>query len=286
MKRLAVLIFLILNVMACRAEQPLSPTEVGITWSSNLPEEPEDPVWAEAPVHVAALLLQDMVEPRLMEVSTRQVRVQAITDGSRMAVRMAWDDLSGDDLPGIGRFADACAIQFPEAAGPDVPAPQMGEEGKRVEIAYWSAAWQAVDEGRPDEIQQLYPGAAVDHYPFEAASLEPGSADQKELESAYSPARALGNRMGLTQNRAVQDLIASGPGTLHPAPETVSEGKGRRTDHGWQVVIRRPLPRYLSAGSMGQIAVAVWQGSNQEAGARKMRSGWIPLYLETRHEDP
>ncbi len=285
MKRIALLMIILLAV-ACQPSQPLSPTEVRVTWRTTLPEDPDDPAWGQAPVHVAALLLQDMVEPRLMEVSTREVRVQAITDGSQMTVRMEWSDPSGDDLPGIGRFSDACAIQLPEKAGPDVPAPQMGEAAKRVEIAYWSAAWQAVADGRPDEIQQLYPGAAVDHYPFEAASLEPGSAGQNELESAYSPARALGNRMGLTQNRAVQDLIASGPGTLHPAPETVSEGKGRRTDQGWEVVIRRPLPRYLTPGGMGQIAVAVWQGSKQEAGARKMRSGWIPLYLETRHEDP
>lgn len=276
---------LTLAAFGCGADQPVSPSEVRITWQATLPEAPDDTAWRQTPVHVASLLLQDMVEPRLMQVSTREARVQAVTDGAHVAIRLEWIDPSADDLPGISRFSDACAVQMPQSSGPDVPAPQMGETGKTVEIAYWSAAWQAAAAGRPDNIKELYPGATVDHYPFEAPSLEPDSAAQQELESAYSPARALGNNLGLTRSRAVQDLLADGPGTLRPAPETVSEGRGMRTADGWAVVIRRPLPRYLTPGNLSQIAVAIWQGSNDEVGARKMRSGWIPLHLEERHAD-
>ena len=40
---------------------------------------------------------------------------------------------------------------------PTVPAPQMGEAGRSVEITYWSAAWQAIVDGRGDTIQDVYP---------------------------------------------------------------------------------------------------------------------------------
>jgi hypothetical protein len=35
--------------------------------------------------------------------------------------------------------------------------------------------------GRDDSIQALYPNATVDHYPFEAPSLEPGSDARREM---------------------------------------------------------------------------------------------------------
>jgi hypothetical protein len=40
---------------------------------------------AEVPVHVATLVLQDIVEPRLLTASTPTLRVQAISDGHRVA---------------------------------------------------------------------------------------------------------------------------------------------------------------------------------------------------------
>jgi hypothetical protein len=36
----------------------------------------------------------------------------------------------------------------------------------------------------------------------------------------------------------------------------------------------------VGPGGRGQVAFAVWQGSNQEAGSRKMRTGWVPLVVE------
>jgi hypothetical protein len=45
------------------------------------------------------------------------------------------------------------------------------------------------------------------------------------------------------------------------------------------VVITRPLPAGLTPKSPSQIAFAVWEGSRQEAGARKMRTGWIPISI-------
>lgn len=245
-----------------------------------LPADPADPSWAKVPAHHAGLILQDLVEPRLLEPSTAEVVVRAMTDGSKIAFRLEWVDEAADDVQAPGRFTDACAVQLPAVVSADVPAPQMGEPGRPVEITFWRASWQAVVDGRGDSIRDLYPGASVDHYPFEAASIAPASAQQEAMALRYAPARAVRNPMAGPRERPVEDLVAAGPGTLEPAPTQLSEGRGRRTGAGWSVVLSRPLPKGLAPGSRSQVAFAVWQGGKGEAGARKMRSPWIPLFVE------
>ena len=253
--------------------------EVAAIRAQGLPLEPIDAAWNTAPEHAAKLLLQDLVDPRLMQASTSEVLVRALTNGTDIAFRLEWADASQDDLPGPGRFLDACAIQIPAAIEGDLADPQMGQDGKPVEIAYWRADWQASVNGRPDTIRSLYPNATVDHYPFEAAALEPGSPAQEEMAKRYAPAAAAGNRRVGPSDVSVEDLIAEGPGTLSPAPRNVSRGKGVRTTQGWSVVFIRPLPTGLGPRVRTNIAFAVWEGSHNEAGARKMRTGWILLAL-------
>jgi hypothetical protein len=271
----------VLAASAAYAAQSAATAEVVAARRSTVPATPDDKAWHDAPVYTAALLLQDMVEPRLLEASTEKVDVRAITDGSRIAFLLEWADPTKDDLPGVGRFSDACAVQLPVTISADLPAPQMGEAQRPVEITYWRAFWQSSVDGREDTIKALYPNATVDHYPFEAASLTPGSEAQREMAERYAPARALDNPMAGPRQRPVQDLIAEGPGTIRPAPETRSEGRGVHTDKGWAVVLSRPLPAGLDAGTRTQVAFAVWQGAHQEAGSRKMRSVWVPLALAT-----
>lgn len=280
MRRIAFAAFAV--ALASCSRTPTFAPEVVAVPAPVLPSDPADRAWEAFPVHRAPMLLQDLVEPRLMTPSTAEVRVRAASDGSRVAFRIEWDDASKEDLPGPAKFADACAVQLPARTEPDVPAPQMGEIGKPVEIAQWRATWQAVVDGRPDDIHALYPGAATPHYPFDAASLPPGSPDQVAMAQRYAPARALGNAMAGPRKQPVEDLVAEGPGSLHPAPKAISEGKGSRTPTGWAVVISRPLPAGLSPGGRTQVAFAVWQGDAGEVGARKMRTAWTPMKLEGR----
>ena len=267
------------TLTACRQPPPPA-TEVVMAAAPGLPADPADAAWQSAPEYVAKLQLQDIVEPRLMKPSTAEVRVRAMQNGKDMAVRLEWIDATRNDMPGDAKFYDACAIQVLAKVEPSLPAPQMGEPGHSVEIAYWNAGWQATVDGRGDSIKDIYPNAAVDHYPFEAPSLQKGSQEQREMEARYSPARALGNNMAGPRQSPVQDLIAEGPGTLTPAKATTSEGKGRHTDTGWSVTIKRRLPQGVSAQVRSQIALAIWDGSQQEVGSRKMRTGWIPLSMQ------
>lgn len=271
-----------LAVVGCRQAPPAPTSEVVAMTRSSLPSGPTDPVWNEFPVHVAPLLLQDLVEPRQLAPTTREVRVRAASDGVKVAFRLEWTDATRDDRPGPARFSDACAVQVPAKIDRDVPAPQMGEAGRAVEITLWRASWQAVVDGRGDSIRDLYPRASVDHYPFEAASLEKDAQAKGEMALRYAPARALGNSMAGPRRNPVEDLVAEGPGTLSRARETRSSGKGERTESGWSVVIVRPMPTGLAPGNRSQVAFAVWEGSHQEGGSRKMRTGWIPLSLKAQ----
>jgi len=260
-----------------RAAPP--PVEVTVTSvAGTLPADPGDARWNEASEFPAAMIPQDMVEPRQLAATTLEVRVKALTDGARIAFRLEWNDPGKDDLPMPAHFTDACAVQVPAKVTADVPAPQMGEPGRAVEIAYWRASWQAVVDGRGDTIQELYPNAKPDHYPFEAHSLPEGSDARREMEARYAPARSLGNRMAGPRDRPVEDLVAEGPGTLAPAGSTDSAGKGLRTSQGWSVVISRRMPNGLAPDKRSQVAFAVWAGEHGEIGARKMRTGWIPLH--------
>jgi hypothetical protein len=269
-------------VLACSRgpERALSPAEVRAVKASRLPAGPDDPAWAGAPVHPAPLMPQDVVEPRLLAPSTTTVDVQALTDGTSVAFRLTWAVPARSDraLPAV--FSDACAVQLPAATGPEVPNPMMGEAGRPVEISYWRATWQATVDGRPDTLAALYPNAKVDHYPFDSASLAPGSPEQLAMAKRYAPARAVGNTMAGPRDRPVQDLVALGPGTLRPAERAISSGAGKATPTGWSVVIVRPLPAGVRPGGRSQVAFAVWVGARGEVGSRKMRSGWIPLALE------
>jgi hypothetical protein len=263
-----------------RTQRPVSATEVKAPAAAKLPTTPDDPAWRTAPVHVAQLLLQDVVEPRQLAPTTASLEAQALTDGKSIAFRLAWAAPARSDAVTPSTFSDSVAVQLPAGPGADVPNPMMGEEGKPVEITYWRAAWQAMVDGRPDTVAALYPNSRVDTYPFESPSLAPGSPEQLAMARRYAPARALANPMAGPRTSPVQDLVATGPGTLRPAEKTVSSGTGKPTPGGWAVVIVRPLPAGVRPGARSQVAFAVWQGQKREVGARKMRTGWIPLAVE------
>lgn len=273
-----VMVVALVAAAACR-RGPEMTGEVVAVMAPQAPLDPADPAWDRAPERLEPLLLQDLVEPRLVAASTPDVRVRAIATSTEIAFRLEWPDATTDDLPGAGRFIDSCAVQVPQRADANAPDPQMGQEGKGVQISFWRADWQATVDGRGTEIQDLYPNATVDHYPFRAPSLEPGSDAAAQMARRYAPADAAGNRRGGERTSPVEDLVAEGPGSLRPAGTSSARGRGIRTATGWAVVIVRPLPEGLSPTGRTQVAFAVWEGAHKEAGARKMRSGWVGLSI-------
>jgi hypothetical protein len=251
--------------------------EVVSAQSTKLTLEPLDAAWNGLPEHVAKLLPQDLVEPRVLKPTTPEVRVRSLQNGAEIAFRLEWVDANVNDLPGMGRFLDGCAVQIPSRIEANAPDPQMGQAKRPVEVTFWRADWQASVNGRKDDLQALYPNTTVDHHPFNAKPLAPGSPEQKQMAMRYAPAEAVGNRRVGPRESPVEELVAEGPGSLAPAASPTSRGRGVRTKDGWTVVLARRYPTGLSAKTRTQVAFAVWDGSQHEVGARKMRTGWIPL---------
>lgn len=278
---LLVALLLSLAIAGCK-KAPVESTEVIAIPVAQLPSGPGDQAWDNAPEYLAKLIPQDLVEPRLAQASTPEVRVQALTNGSEVAFRLRWTDPNQNDVERPDEFVDACAVQVPSKLLPNPPAPQMGESGGTVQIVYWRADWQAWMNGRGDTIKDIYPNAEVTHYPFQAPSLPKDSPEQQEMAKRYAPAAAVGNRRQGPRESPVESLIAEGPGTLSPNPSLVVKGRGEHTKEGWSVMMVRPLPEGLAPKARTSVAFAVWQGANKEAGARKMRSGWAPLAMQEK----
>lgn len=286
-------IHLMLAFVACvcvGCEKPagpiMTPAEVRAVFvSGELPRtDPGTHVWDSAPEHVAKLLLQDQMEPKLHKAAVELVRVRALHDGRSIVFRLQWADATRDSLAAPARFGDGAAIQFPVIAGGDVPDGAMGQKGRPVRIHQWKASWQDRIDKKVDVVAALYPNAVADHYPPEAARDERSRAD---LERAFVPAIAVGNPVTAGRSDApLQDMVAEGFGSLTVEREQVSSGRGGHDGSGWTITIARPFDtspdNALVPGKRTYMALAVWDGSAGNSGARKMRSGWIPLSVEDK----
>ncbi|MFN7917136.1 MAG: ethylbenzene dehydrogenase-related protein [Vicinamibacterales bacterium] len=245
--------------------------------------DPGAAAWQAAPEYPAALMMQDVTEPRLTKPGVGVVRVRALHDGTTVVFRLQWDDATRDIIPESGVSSDAAAVQFAVQAGADVPNAAMGEAGKPVEICYWKAVWQD-DAERPagiDRVAALYPRMAVDAYPFKQ-----NSSAAEEMATRYAPALAAGNPITKRpQTGAVQELVAEGFGTSTVPDAQHASGTGAWVGNRWSVTIARPLKEgegraNLEVDRKTYVAFAIWDGAERHTGGRKMRSGWVPLLVQ------
>jgi len=249
-------------------------------------DDPGAAAWSRAPEHPAALMVQDVTEPRLVEPGVGLINVRALHNREWVVFRLEWDDPTRDLIPEVGRSADAVAIQLPVAPGADVPNAAMGDPGKPVEILYWKAVWQDDAEraaaGGGDRLATLYPNATTDHYPYQAAP----EGERDEMARRYAPAAAAGNPILVRPGQGpVQVILAEGFGSSAAAATQDATGHGTWADGRWRVTIARPLVEgeglaRLEPGARTYLALAVWDGARRNTGSLKMRSGWVPFVLE------
>lgn len=255
-------------------------------------EDPNSSLWNDAPEHPAKMMVQDVTEPKLIDPGVTLLKVRALHNRDWVVFRLEWEDPTQDLIPKSGSSSDAVAIQFPLLQGSDVPDAAMGEQNKGVRIWYWKAVWQDDDEraksGKGDRIATIYPNAAPDHYPYDAEPLKKDPKLQAEAARRYAPAKASGNPILVRPNSGpVQVLMAEGFGNTTPTGTQPSAGRGVWKSGRWMTTIARPLKGgdslgTLEPGKRGYIAFAVWDGTKQHTGSRKMRSGWVPFILDEK----
>jgi hypothetical protein len=238
--------------------------------------DPMAALWADAPAIAVDLFPQTMAQPYHFDAAVDQVEMRVVHNGTWIGVRLEWADEKRDVIFTTDTFGDQAAIQFPVEPDP-LPLPMMGDEENAVNILQWRAAFQRdLEEGDLD-IRDLYPNALIDVYPDQVL----GVVDQR----AYTGALGVDNPVARPDESPVLDMVAKGFGSTTVKGMQHGKGHGVWEDGRWHLVITRPLERMgrwdpdLRPGESTDLAVAIWDGSNREVGARKSWSNWVAVEL-------
>jgi hypothetical protein len=242
--------------------------------------DPGSRAWRAARSTLVPLAAQQIAQPFLEQAVVTELDVRALHDGSRVVLRLEWDDDSVDDLDGIRRYHDAVAVQLPTTPGA-APALTMGAPGTPVHILQWRATWQRdIDSGGKTGVDQIYPEVIHDVMPDDV--LPP------ETAQLYWVGREAGNPLSqVSRTSPVEEVVAEGFGSVtHLARQTAS-GRGVNEDGRWKVAVAFPAARAgvgapLEPGSSWPVAFAVWLGSEENRGGRKHIANWQTLVLEGR----
>jgi hypothetical protein len=240
-------------------------------------DDPLARAWQQTRPAKVALLAQTVTLPQEPDPAVKELTVRALHNGAWIAFLIEWRDPTSSDRIVLDNFGDQVAIQLPVKPDGPPPSPMMGNPGGRVNIMQWRAAFQRDIDHGPPTVRGLYPNAWTDVYPDEVL----GAADARP----YAGALGLENPVSRGRASPVLDQMAEGWGSMTVKPDQHALGKGVWKDGRWRVVITRPLasddlnaPR-LVPGVRTVVAFAVWEGGNQEVGARKAWSSWIPLLI-------
>ncbi|MBI3978330.1 MAG: nitrate reductase [Chloroflexi bacterium] len=253
-----------------------------------IPADPAAAAWANVPASQVPLIPQAGIPPALDKVSVPNVSVKAVHNGAEIAILMEWADQTRDaSSTVVTAFRDAAAIQFP--VGAEVPNVCMGAPGQITNLWHWKADWQEdIDKGY-QELAQAYPNLFKDYYPF-----VPNGAGQPQYPKDFAAPAARAYMLGWTvgnplsqptRTSPVEELNAAGFGSATSKSLQHVGGKGVWANGKWQVVfvralsVRDPDAALLTPGKTTQIAFAVWNGANQEVGARKQVSSFVSLQI-------
>ncbi len=257
-----------------------------------VPRDPLDGAWTQIPA--VRVRLRPLWERRQF-VETLTVRV--VHDGREVAFLLEWDDPVQDQaFLRHQDFRDAVAVQFPVRPGGSLetaPSFVMGDAQGAVNIWHWKADWEA-DLRKFADVSDVYPNMAWDDYPFQTAvpaasrGDRPAQAPLTAFDPTFLPAWKVGNTFSnLRRVSPVEDLNATGPGTLTPQPPGDQDVGGRGVWQGgrWHVVMVRRLQTrsdrdvQLRPGGAVPVAFAVWDGAHGDRDGQKSVSTWLLLRL-------
>ena len=201
---------------------------------------------------------------------------------------LEWEDETRNDTTvRVQDFRDAVALQFPLVT--DQPYFCMGQPGGNVNIWQWKADWQAEMVAWQD-VDTAYENMYVDRYPFAATGIEAKRASPLDYsELSYVPALSAGNLLARPKRpSSVEDIIAGGFGTLtsQSLQGQNVQGFGEWTDGRWRVIFRRALSSeeledvQFRRGKVYSMALAAWDGANDERNGQKSTSQWVSLRLD------
>ncbi len=234
--------------------------------------DPAHPLWeqvAEAEIPVSG---QNVTPPFKTDVSVPSIRVRSLHNGGWIAFRLEWDDGTRDTGGSPNQYRDSVALQFPREGGE--PFVCMGFAGAEVNILHWRADFQRDIEEGPLTIADIFPNARANIYPY-------------PTDVSFRTGRAAGNPLAAADKPSpVEDLSATGFGTLETQAHADATGWGAWDGEKWSVVIARPLvttdieDAQFTPGDRLPVALAVWDGNRGDVDGKKAVSAWVSVRLE------
>ncbi|MGD2071307.1 MAG: c-type cytochrome, partial [Gemmatimonadota bacterium] len=216
-----------------------------------VPTAPDDERWDEVERFYVPLVGQIIVSPRWFDPRVDGIWVQALHDGSTLALRVSWSDPSASPDPEWADFATAVE----EAMEPE-------------EDAGWAP-------GAPDRLVVQFPQTLTE------GRERPYFLQGDARRPAYLWTWESGGAGGREQ-------VARGLGTAQDqeASEQQLQVSARHEDGRWQVVLVRDLATadstadlQMAGGRTFPVAFRAWDGDNAEVGNRGAISSWYFLHL-------
>jgi mono/diheme cytochrome c family protein len=233
-----------------------------------LPTSPNDSAWNAVERFYIPLVGQIIVKPRWFAPTVDGVWVQALHNGTDLALRILWSDPSNSPADEWADWRRRIAeVMEPKEDGTADPATQPADVG--------GAAGPTTTTDWPDALAVQFP-----------RRIPPG------MERPYF---FMGNARDpvylwrwQSRGETVTELLGRGPGRLDPTPASNGlAGEAAFEDGQWRVVLRRSLAAQDTVNALtfatGQpipMAVFAWDGDNTEHGTRGSISTWYFLYLE------
>lgn len=244
----------------------------GIPMKGDISLDPLDPIWQKIPSTRVGLMPQVLFVPRGGG-ATKEVMAQVLYTKMHLYLRLTWQDATrslSQDVHRTEMFDDAVAVQFPLYPREEIPSPFMGDQEHPVNIWQWKASWQEMLE-----MAQAHPRTVQD-------------VERDVTEPIFRTGEAVGNLFSQRKRSSpVENLIASGFGTLTTTKVQPVEGRGVFREGRWHLVMRRqllPQDKTVEADLRNvksiPIAFAVWDGAQKERNGIKSVSIWGKLLFE------
>lgn len=210
---------------------------------SELPDDPQNPIWDTAESYFIPLVGQVIIEPRWFRPSIDNINIKGLYNNKDIAFLIEWDDPTLSPIPPTEQYPEQCSdaiyLQFPakiNESGPQKPYFINGDPGIAAYILHWDSAG-GVRELKGKGIAKVSPISAT-------TDLKQGS----DRQSLSAKAAWEEGRWRLVLKRPML--------------------RGHKDQLQFE------------AGKFIPIAFNAWDGSNGEIGTKKSISTWYWLLLE------
>ena len=224
-------------------------------------------IWQKVP-SIELMLRHQVTELPWPRELTPTVKVQAFHNGKDIYFKMTWQDDQADATVSLDKFTDGCALAVSMDANAPVPSSIMMGFSSAVNIWHW----QADKDVQYWENKTIESTAYTDYlYPFEEQEVLPITMPKL--------------------NSAVADLLAQRAGSLTRKETQIVQGRGQWREGSWSVIFKRSLTTNDSqrdcqfAWGQRSASFAVWDGDQNDRGARKSISEWVNLQIEPQPQE-